>query len=1186
VKDFFNEVKNMALTTAQIQQAYVTFFSRPADPVGLTYWQSYSGSLSDLYATFAQQTEYSAAFSGLSSSQKVNVVYQNLFGRDAEATGLLYWAGKIESGAITVANLALAVSAGSQGTDKVTVDSRVSAATSFTAALDTAAEVLGYSGAVANAAAKAWLAGVTTAANLATAVAAIDTATSTVVAAGGTTGSTFTLTTSVESVSGGAANDTITGTLGAAGTFNAGDSIYGAGGNDSLNLTDAGSATSVGYTELSSVETVNVRMLSAGTTVLNANGWSGTTKISNASSFDGSTLSVTGVETSTTISLSNDADINVGFRNTTTATNVISVQLSSAGNLGTATTLASAAAGTGGTANLDLDIADTGLITAVSVSLIGSRTDFARLEAGSNVTTYTISGAANAVLVTDDTITSFDASQASGNIDVTFQGVSDVTAKGGAGNDTFRFGTTFANGDSVDGGAGTNTITATIGGFNRNLATTNVQTASITFNDDAGGTVNASASTVATYNVVAGSAGADGNIANMATGSVVNLGSDNLDDVALGYSSAAVGTLNIGSASGSVGIDLLDVSGVASLTINGIGGTAGAGTVAAFSANSTLTSVTIQSSGGEADLTFTSASGAKVQTLNIYANGSGAITLTSGFDAGSAMTTINVVASGDAADVTLGSLALANTALNSVTLSGNSAGDITVGALQFGNGLTADAAGTLTLNAANGSVVGTTAMDISATGSFALTIAANASASGTIAIGDIVAAVGTAATAASAASININAGTIGNNGYVKVEKIDLTGATGGAKLNIGAVTLGTTAGFEIGNTGIFATDIANVNISTTTITVGNDASATIGSGGIFTTGGAVGAITLTVADSGSARFGTIFSSSVGAISANASGDGEVDIAGITGTDAIGNISFVAQNDADITVGAISGSGTVGNITIGVEVSASATFGVIHATSVGAITVSGAGAVSIGGASGANLRFQASGISAAQVGTIDARQLISGTFAIDLSGVTRAAEVYLGNSTNKVVSGKGNDVITLNNGSGADTIEYRTGLGMDSIVNFNTASDIIGLSVSGGLAGASGGITFGSAKAVSGSTVGVQLVTAAGSATIASGISIVLIAATAFASTAAMVSAVATGGSLEINYAAGGGGATAASLVVVWSDGRDSYVSLLGTTAGASGTNAIIENGSAMVTIADISGVTPGALGAANFTFTS
>lgn len=31
----------MALTTAQIQNAYVAFLNRPADVAGLTYWSSY-----------------------------------------------------------------------------------------------------------------------------------------------------------------------------------------------------------------------------------------------------------------------------------------------------------------------------------------------------------------------------------------------------------------------------------------------------------------------------------------------------------------------------------------------------------------------------------------------------------------------------------------------------------------------------------------------------------------------------------------------------------------------------------------------------------------------------------------------------------------------------------------------------------------------------------------------------------------------------------------------------------------------------------------------------------------------------------------------------------------------------------------------------------------------------------------
>jgi len=994
-----------------------------------------------------------------------------------------------------------------------------------------------------------------------------------------TTGSGYALSTNVDGISGSAGNDTISGIIAASGTFTIGDDIFGGSGTDTLNLIALDHNTDSVFASINGVEAVNIRQLgsAADALVMNAVNWSGVASLSNASSLAATTLTVTGVEVATNIRLEGNTDINVAFRNSTTA-GPVGITLVGAGSADGASTLASATAN--GTANIDLDQADAGLISGVTVTLSG--TNLARLEAGSNVLTYTIQGSGNSILVTDDTMTSFDASAAQGNVDITLQGASDVTVKGGAGADTFRFGTTISNGDSVVGGAGSDTVTATIGGFNRSLNTSGVETATITFNDDAGGTVNASSSTVATFNAVAGSAGADAAFSNLATGSVVSVGSDNLDDVTLGYSSAAVGTLNIGSASGSVAVDQVNVSGVAALTINGIGGTAGAGSVSTFSADSTLTALTIQSSGGEADLTFTTASGAGVTTLTILANGSGAITLTSGFDAGSALKTVVVVASGDAADVTLGAVAAANTALSSVTLTGNSAGDVTVGALQFGNGATADAAGTLTLNAANGSVVGTTAMDISASGSFSLTIAVNASASGSVAIGDILFSAGTASTAASAASLTINAGTIGNNGSVRVEKINFEAGTAGQKLNIGTVVLGTTAGFEIGASGISADGVNNIAISTTNITVGADASATIGSGGIFTTGGSVGAITLTVADSGSARFGNIFASAVGAIVARASGDGEVDIGGITGTDAIGAITLVAQGEADVHIGAISGSGTVGAINIGVEVSASAVFSTIAGTSVGAITVSGAGYVSFGA------------ITANSIGLVDATQMTSGTFIIDLSGVTRAAEVKLGAaSANTVISGVGNDVITLLGGktavSGNDHIRYTTATqGTDNIVNFiagNSASGGDVIEFGTGFAGASAGIIVGSSLATDSTTVVVALATtASGAITIGSGVSVVLVNATAFASTAAMVSALATGGSLEVNRAAGDAGTTAGSIVVVWTDGSDSYVSLVGVTAGASGTNALIENGSALQTVAIITGVTPGAFVAANFDF--
>ena len=102
----------MALTTAQIQNAYVAFFNRPADVAGLNYWMGYNGSISDLFNAFAGSQEYKSLFTGQNSTQIVNTVYQNLFGRSPDVPGLTYWVGELDAGKLTVANIANAVNAG------------------------------------------------------------------------------------------------------------------------------------------------------------------------------------------------------------------------------------------------------------------------------------------------------------------------------------------------------------------------------------------------------------------------------------------------------------------------------------------------------------------------------------------------------------------------------------------------------------------------------------------------------------------------------------------------------------------------------------------------------------------------------------------------------------------------------------------------------------------------------------------------------------------------------------------------------------------------------------------------------------------------------------------------------------------------------------------------------------------
>ena len=202
----------MALTTAQIQNAYVAFFNRPADVEGLNYWLAYTGNSAELLNTFAQSAEYKSLYSGMNNTQLVNAVYQNLFGHAPDIEGLNYWVNQLTQGKLAIGNIADAINKGAQGTDATIIDNKVAAATAFTTALDTTAEVLAYAGVSSTGleAVKTWLAAVTSDAATVPNTDSINTIIKTVQSNVASTGSTFTLTNSAASGN----FDNLTGTSG------------------------------------------------------------------------------------------------------------------------------------------------------------------------------------------------------------------------------------------------------------------------------------------------------------------------------------------------------------------------------------------------------------------------------------------------------------------------------------------------------------------------------------------------------------------------------------------------------------------------------------------------------------------------------------------------------------------------------------------------------------------------------------------------------------------------------------------------------------------------------------------------------------------------------------------------------------------------------------------------------------
>lgn len=263
--------------TADIQKLYVAYFNRPADYEGLAFWNTVlnnGSSLEFVSSTFAKSPEYAEQNVGKSYFQIVNQIYLNLFNREADVTGMEFWADRLKEGTFTVDQIVKVIADNASDTDakdKTTYANKVAAATAFTAELNTASEIIGYSGAAANAAAKNWLStvgGTTESLNAAIAPAALAATVAAVSNTGlATGGTTQNLTTGLDTLVGTSGNDTFVGVVGPAATgttpatttLTALDSITGGAGVDTLQINALEALNGIPSIAVSGVEVVNVR---------------------------------------------------------------------------------------------------------------------------------------------------------------------------------------------------------------------------------------------------------------------------------------------------------------------------------------------------------------------------------------------------------------------------------------------------------------------------------------------------------------------------------------------------------------------------------------------------------------------------------------------------------------------------------------------------------------------------------------------------------------------------------------------------------------------------------------------------------------------------------------------------------------------------------------------------------------
>ncbi|MEW5973245.1 MAG: DUF4214 domain-containing protein [Pseudomonadota bacterium] len=133
-----------------VQKAYIAYYGRPGDYGGLTFWadqlEKKGGDLSAIIQQFGNSVESQALYAGTGYREQVQKIYQQLFGRDPDASGWDFYVGKLEAGEFTLQTIALNVLNGASGSDATIINNKLAVANQFTTALHENGDDYSYMG--------------------------------------------------------------------------------------------------------------------------------------------------------------------------------------------------------------------------------------------------------------------------------------------------------------------------------------------------------------------------------------------------------------------------------------------------------------------------------------------------------------------------------------------------------------------------------------------------------------------------------------------------------------------------------------------------------------------------------------------------------------------------------------------------------------------------------------------------------------------------------------------------------------------------------------------------------------------------------------------------------------------------------------------------------------------------------
>jgi len=461
------------MSQAIADQLFLAYMGRAAD----TQWRSNTATLvtaqngfpsAALQQAFYTQAVAEGVFSVTdSNSVLVNKIFLQTFGFAASVFEQTAWGNLISNGTISASSAAWTIFASYLGATNVPaayqlpVQSKLVAMNAFSNALTDPTVNAAYSQAnsASTTAGRTWLNGVTSQATAATSITGVA---ATVAGLSVANGQTYVLTADSNNFTGTVGDDifnapNLTATAAAA-TFNTPDTLNGAGGNDTLNITGSVAASTVTAANVSNIETIKFFDTTGAT--LSLLGATGVTSVVSNNSTVATTF--TNIAATTGLGVSNSA---VGatfvFLDTSsltdTATLTLSGQTAGTNVIANVETVNVVSSGSANTATLTI-------AAATTLNLSGTQTLNIAGAAITTANTITSTNTAGVTLISDRGAVS-TVTGGNGNDSITMTGgaAESDSVSGGLGDDTITFTADLDTGDTVAGGDGTDTLVAVTG---------------------------------------------------------------------------------------------------------------------------------------------------------------------------------------------------------------------------------------------------------------------------------------------------------------------------------------------------------------------------------------------------------------------------------------------------------------------------------------------------------------------------------------------------------------------------------------------------------------------------------------------------------------------------------------------------------------------------------------------------